>query len=237
MFLTITRRSGAIAAAALVLTLVLLGMWAAAVFPASADQDALTVVIDAGHGGMDGGVVGTTYGAKECDINLYIAKTLRHFLVKKGINVVMTRNKDVTLSDGKTQNAKLSDMKKRAEIINSSAPDLMISIHQNSYPLAGVCGAQVFYDASSEAVRTAAETFQQTLNDSLGKNRAAKQEEYYVLQCSPYPSVLVECGFLSNPEEERLLLTAAYREKVAYALYTATVLYFDKISENIKNNV
>ena len=149
----------------------------------------------------------------------------------------MTRTKDVALSDGKTQNAKMSDMKKRAEIINSAKPDLMISIHQNSYPLSSVCGAQVFYDESSSLGKKAAEIFQQTLNDSLKKSRVAKQEEYYVLQCSPYPSVLVECGFLSNPEEERLLLTAEYREKVAYAIYTSTVLYFDSLSENVGDNV
>ena len=237
MFLTLTKKGIIIAAATVAVVLLAGGAWLGAATAVTYDEDAFTVVIDAGHGGMDGGVVGTTYNTKESDINLYIARSLRHYLIKNGYNVIMTRTKDVALSDGKTQNAKMSDMKKRAEIINLAKPDLMISIHQNSYPLSSVCGAQVFYDESSSLGKKAAEIFQQTLNDSLKKSRVAKQEEYYVLQCSPYPSVLVECGFLSNPEEERLLLTAEYREKVAYAIYTSTVLYFDSLSENVGDNV
>lgn len=236
MFLTVTKRTLAIIMAGAVAVAATVTAYFAVSRSAAADTG-YTVVIDAGHGGADGGVVGSTYKTKECDINLYIARTLRHYFVKNGINVIMTRNRDIMLSDGKTASAKLSDMKKRAEIINSAKPDLMISIHQNSYPLSSVKGAQVFYDASGENSRIAAEVFQKTLNDSLGGVRVAKTAEYFVLQCSPYPSVLAECGFLSNPEEEALLLTPRYREKVAYALYTAATIYLEKIQQEIKNNV
>ena len=103
------------------------------------------IVIDAGHGGSDGGMEGRIFGTRESDINLYISRMLCHYLKKNGYKVIMTRNADITLSDGKTKNKKLSEMKKRAEIINSAKPDLMISVHQNSYPLSSVKGAQAFY--------------------------------------------------------------------------------------------
>lgn len=236
MFLTVTKRTMVVILAITVACAALAASYIAISRKAAANA-LYTVVIDAGHGGMDGGVVGKTYKTKESDVNLYIARILRHYLLKNGINVVMTRDRDVTLSDGKTPGAKLSDMKKRAEIINETKPDLMISVHQNSYPLSSVRGAQVFYDASGESSRVAAEIFQKTLNDSLDGVRVAKTADYFVLQCSPYPSVLVECGFLSNPEEESLLITPRYREKVAYALYMSVLLYFDKMNEEIKNKV
>lgn len=195
------------------------------------------IVIDAGHGGSDGGMEGRIFGTRESDINLYISRMLCHYLKKNGYKVIMTRNADITLSDGKTQNKKLSEMKKRAEIINSAKPDLMVSIHQNSYPLSSVKGAQAFYSDGSETGRDAARIFQSSLNRALGGERKEKSADYYVLQCSPYPSVLVECGFLSNPEEEKLLRTPAYREKVAYALYAACVSYLEKTDEKVADNV
>lgn len=236
MFLTITKRAMVVILAITVTCAAVAASYIAISRKAAANA-LYTVVIDAGHGGADGGVVGKTYKTKESDINLYVARVLRHYLLKNGINVVMTRDRDVTLSDGKTPGVKLSDMKKRAEIINAAQPDLMISVHQNSYPLTSVKGAQVFYDASEESSRVAAEIFQKTLNDSLGGVRVAKTADYFVLQCSSYPSVLVECGFLSNPEEESLLNTPQYREKVAYALYMSVMLYFDKTNDEFKNIV
>lgn len=198
-----------------------LAMFTLGPFSKASANNGITIVIDAGHGGIDGGVVGKTSGQKESDVNLWIAQSLKHFLIKGGYNVILTRKDSGGLYDSSASNLKLSDMKKRKEIINAAKPDLMVSIHQNSYPLSKVKGAQVFYDASSENSAAAAKTIQDILNDSLSCDRVSKTAEYYILQCSPYTSVLVECGFLSNPDEERLLLTPSYREKVAYALYTA----------------
>ncbi len=205
-------------------------------FVKTSANNGITIVIDAGHGGIDGGVVGKTSGKKESDLNLSIAQSLRHFLIKGGYNVVLTRKDSGGLYDSSASNLKLSDMKKRKETINAAKPDLVVSIHQNSYPLSTAKGAQVFYDASSEKSAAAAKTIQNILNDSLSGNRISKTAEYYILQCSPYPSVLVECGFLSNPVEENLLLTPEYREKVAYALYTAICNVFsDSIVRNSTN--
>ena len=141
------------------------------------------------------------------------------------------------LSDGVTASKKLSEMRKREQIIKAASPDLIVSVHQNSYPLSSVSGAQVFFDGNNVEGENAALVFQSTLNQALGGERRAKSADYYVLQCSSYPSVLVECGFLSNPEEERLLRTPAYREKVAYALYVACSVYLQKNNQKITQNV
>jgi N-acetylmuramoyl-L-alanine amidase len=180
-----------------------------------------TVVIDAGHGGRDGGVAGKTTGVKESDINLSISKSLRRFLEDKGYKVVMTRTTTDGLYGLSGQNRKLKDMEARKKTILEAKPDLVVSIHQNSFPSRTVRGAQVFYDKSSESGLKAASTVQNILNLALGSERLPKVGDYYMLQCSPYASILVECGFLSNPEEEKLLISAPYQEKVAYTIFTA----------------
>ncbi|MBR2967680.1 MAG: N-acetylmuramoyl-L-alanine amidase [Clostridia bacterium] len=177
------------------------------------------VVIDAGHGGEDGGVVGSTTGTKESDINLAIAKKLKTVLEEGGYKVVMTRESDISLSYPQSGSKKLADMKKRKQIILDAQPDLVVSIHQNYYPSSYVKGAQVFYAPSGEHKQTA-EILQKLLNRSLDCSRNAAKGDYYIIQCSPYTSVLVECGFLSNPEEEALLVTSEYQQKVAYAIYS-----------------
>lgn len=181
-----------------------------------------TIVIDAGHGGIDGGVVGTSTGTKESDINLAISKSLRHFLESKGYNVVMTRTTTDGLYGMATKNRKMRDLEARKEIINNARPDLVVSIHQNSYPRENVKGAQVFYAPKSEVGLQYSSIMQNILNITLNPNNAkvAKEGDYYMLQCSEYPSMLIECGFLSNKEEEKLLLSASYQEKVAYTIFS-----------------
>jgi N-acetylmuramoyl-L-alanine amidase len=112
-------------------------------------------------------------------------------------------------------NKKLSDMQKRKEIINTHKPDLVISIHQNYFQSSSVSGAHVFYSDKQEKSEQYAKLFQQDLNVSLGQSKEHKKADYYVLQCSVYPSLLIECGFLSNPTDEKNLLTPSYREKIA----------------------
>lgn len=177
-----------------------------------------TVVIDAGHGGEDGGVVGRTTGIKESDINLAISKKLKAYLEAGGYKVVMTRSNDSGLYGLASSNKKLADMKKRKEIILDAEPDLMVSIHQNYYPSTYVTGAQVFYAPSADP--DLASIMQKILNRELGCNRNQAKGDYYIIQCSPYPSILIECGFLSNPEEEAMLVSASYQEKVAYTIYS-----------------
>lgn len=192
-----------------------------------------TVVIDAGHGGVDGGVSGVNTGVKESEINLAIAKSLRHFLVRNGYDVVMTRENNDGLYGLSTKNKKLRDMEARRDIISDAQPDLVVSVHQNFYPLSSVRGAQVFYSADSEESKAIAESVQGTLNSALEGDRVAKTGDYYILNCTEYASVLVECGFLSNPEEEKLLVTAVYQEKVAYTLFSAIHSLLGGQSEHI----
>lgn len=109
-----------------------------------------TVVIDAGHGGVDGGVSGVNTGVKESEINLAIAKSLKHFLVRNGYDVVMTRENNDGLYGLSTKNKKLRDMEARRDIIKEAQPDLVVSVHQNFYPLSSVRGAQVFYCLEGE---------------------------------------------------------------------------------------
>lgn len=188
-------------------------------------ENSSVVVVDAGHGGVDGGVVAPYSKVKESELNLMVAKSLRHTLKKSGYGVVMTRKGGEGLYDGGDRNKKLSDMRKRKEIILSSSPDLVVSVHQNFYPSPAARGAQVFYSADSEESKRAAEIIQASLNDALSGSRSAKSADYYLLTCSEFPSVLVECGFLSNAEEERLLLSPVYRERIAYALYVGIATF------------
>lgn len=180
-----------------------------------------TVVIDAGHGGVDGGVTGVNTGSKESDINLTIARELKSVLEKNGYKVVMTRSNSDGLYGLSSKNKKQKDMAARGEIIKGSGADLVVSIHQNFYPRPSIRGAQVFYAHGSEKGKEAAEQMQGLLNANLTEcSRKAMEGDYYILQCSDIPSVLIECGFLSNPEDEKLLLDSEYQQKIAYTIFT-----------------
>ena len=179
-----------------------------------------TIVLDAGHGGIDGGVVGLS-GTVESDINLKITKILRHYLQEKGYKVVLTRGGADGLYDVGAQSKKLSDMQKRKQIINENSPDLVISIHQNSYPLKSVKGAQVFYADNNEKSTEVAQGLQSALNEFYSQDKKSKKADYYVLQCSPYPTVLIECGFLSNAQDEKNLNDSAFRESLAKVISTS----------------
>lgn len=187
----------------------------------------LVVCIDAGHGGRDGGCVGTVTGAKESDLALSISKKLADYLTKNNFAVVMTReNENGLYGDGK--NKKQEDMEARKKIINSSNADLVISIHLNSFSDSSVCGAQVFYDASDDNSKKFAEDVQATLSGMLASsNKQVKTGDFFLLQCRDVPSVLVECGYLSNPNEEALLITDRYQQKVAYSLYCGVLKFLN----------
>ncbi len=202
--------------------------WAAVSIKQSvaASKNGIVIVLDAGHGGIDGGVVGKTSGAKESDINLSLTKMTQHVLQKRGYTVYLTRKTSAGLYSLTASNKKLSDMQKRKEIIESVKPDLMISIHQNQYPHSSVKGAQVFYGDRQEKSEAYAKSVQNSLNAALSQTKSCKKADYYVLQCSPYPSLLIECGFLSNPQEEKLLTDPVYRQKLSEILATAVDALF-----------
>ncbi len=218
-FITIKKRT-IVAVLSVLLAAIAVFATAATVIAASKPDNGITIVIDAGHGGADGGVVGVTTGTKESDINLSISKYLMKYLQNDGYNVVLTRSDSSAVSGG-GKYIKREDMKARRDIVKAASPDLVISIHCNSYPVSSVKGAQAFF-AANAAGEQYAKTVQSYFNDVLNaRPRNAAVGDYYILNCSEYPSVLCECGFLSNSAEENLLITASYQQKVAYTIYSA----------------
>lgn len=189
-----------------------------------------TIVIDAGHGGIDGGSVGRITGKDESFLNLEYAKSLKARLEEYNINVVMTRENLNGLYDLFASNKKKSDMARRKEIILSSHADMVVSIHMNSFPRASSRGAQVFYRPDDPASKLFADSIQEVFVKELPKARRTSQKgDYFILNCSNVPSVIVECGFLSNVEEEALLVTEEYREKVTEAIFVGIINYLGKL--------
>lgn len=185
------------------------------------------IVIDPGHGGFDPGKVGINQ-ILEKDINLSIALKLKMLLEQEGVFVIMTREEDVGLYKETDSNKKLSDMEKRCEIINESNCDLAVSIHQNSFSSANVSGPQVFYFETSTEGKRLASIMQQQLIDILKppKERLEKaNNSYYMLKKVKVPSVIIECGFLTNSEEAMLLSEEHYQEKIALAIKNGVLEY------------
>ncbi len=194
----------------------------------------MRVVVDAGHGGIDGGVSGRTSGVKESDLNLQIAMELKNSLEDMGFEVVLTRKTEQGLYDTTAKGFKKRDMQKRKEIIQAADPALVLSIHQNYYPSQKTRGAQVFYSSASEENRRFATAVQGSLNalyeEEGARPRKATAAEYFMLSCHTCPSVIVECGFLSNAADEALLQTAAWQKKLSNGIAKATLAYFEEFS-------
>lgn len=178
-----------------------------------------TVVLDAGHGGGDPGKVGVG-NVIEKEINLQIAKKVEQLLKKEKVKVIMTREEDVMLSGEGSTGTKTADMKERVRIINEEAPQLAVSIHQNSYQDAVVHGAQVFYYSGSSDGENAAKIMQSALLavDEDNTRQAKANDTYYLLKRTEVPTIIVECGFLSNSEDAKNLCSEEYQDKVAEAI-------------------
>ena len=194
------------------------------------------VVVDAGHGGKDRGA-SSPNGTYESDINLAIAKFLKAELEARGIGVTMTRETQDWLASPAASNKKKSDMDARRRIIERVRPDLVISIHLNIYPGdSSVRGLQTFYDKSGTTSKIYAEAIQNEFNRSpLATNRLAKTGDYYILDSTEFPAVLVECGFLSNPDDERLLNTTEFQRIIAHFIASAVAATHIKSTANIMN--
>lgn len=178
-----------------------------------------TVVLDAGHGSSDSGKVGIN-GVLEKDINLSVSKKTKKYLEKKGIRVVMTRDKDESLAEGENGNRKVQDMKARVKRINDTKPDLAVSIHQNSYHEESIHGAQVFYYEHSESGEKDARILQEALLavDPDNTRQVKANTTYYLLKRTEVPILIVECGFLSNQEEAEKLASEDYQKEIAKAI-------------------
>ena len=182
------------------------------------------IVIDSGHGGDDPGKIGINQ-AKEKDVNLKIAKKVKKRLKKEGWKVVMTREEDVMLGDAEKGNRKIHDMKARVELINKTMPAMAVSIHQNSYQEAEIHGAQVFYYSHSQDGKRMAETMQKALlmADEENTRQAKGNDTYYLLKRTEVPTIIVECGFLSNPQEAEKLTEDGYQKKLAQAITSGII--------------
>ena len=193
-------------------------------------SDGLSIVIDAGHGGIDPGKVGIN-DALEKDINLALALKLRDKFSQDSIRIILTRDSDTGLYSEGSTNKKAEDMQTRCKIISDASPIFTVSLHQNSFPSPEVCGAQVFYFGQSQDGKKLADMIQDSLisNVDPDNHRVAKaNESYYLLKKTPTPTVIVECGFLSNPTEADLLLTDDYQNLLVDAIYNGIQNYLSE---------
>lgn len=198
------------------------------------------IVVDVGHGGFDSGKIGVN-GELEKDINLQVALKLRNVLEENGFSVIMTREEDKGLYDESASNKKAQDLQKRCDLINESKPILTVSIHQNSYTSPEIKGAQVFYYTTSSDSQKLAEIIQKTLIEQVDpeNHRAAKSNDsYYMLKRTSSTIVIVECGFLSNPEEAEKLSNEEYQQKMADAVCMGICQYLGRnMEENRADDV
>lgn len=184
-----------------------------------------TVIIDAGHGGEDPGAIGNS-GTLEKDINLSIALKLQRFIEQSGGVVLVTR-----ADDAKMEGSKKNDMQLRKKLRDSENGDIFISIHLNSFPSSSCNGAQTFY-ANDEQSKKLAEKIQKNMVELLDENNtriAKKLTDVYLLKKVNIPSVIVECGFLSNSKEEKLLNDETYQSKIAMSIYLGINEYFSNV--------
>ena len=197
---------------------------------AEAQEKKPNLIIDAGHGGEDGGaVVGDVL---EKDINLDISNDTADLLKLFGFDVSMTRSSDNALTnEGKdVKLRKYNDMKMRLDMYNSSADNVIISIHQNKFSSASSHGAQVFYSPNNENSLRLAESMRNSVVSMIqpDNERECKKagKEIYLLKNTDNPAVIVECGFISNQNERKLLLEKSYQKKMALAVTTGFLDYY-----------
>ena len=188
-------------------------------------------VIDPGHGGIDGGVMGKVTGIYERELNLSVSEKLADYFVNSGFGVIMTRkNKYGLYNPTQVNNFKRADMEKRAEIINEANATAVISIHMNNFPSAARRGAQVFFNRKSESSVLLGKSVQATLNEAInivhsGREYSALHGDYFITKCSNTPTIIVECGFLSNPLDEKLLVDEKFQMELAYHIFSGVMSY------------
>ena len=196
-----------------------------------------TVVVDAGHGGEDGGATGV-HGELEKDINLAIALELRRLLEQHQFEVVMVRDWDTDLADQNLPTVaqrKRSDLRQRLRLVEESGGCVLLSIHQNFFTESQYSGAQVFYSANDPRSETLAEAIRASIVETLQPENTRQNkvgEGVYLLEQCQVPAVLVECGFLSNPEEAAALADPNYQKQMAQAIYNGLVRYLKETPAN-----
>lgn len=194
----------------------------------------ITVIIDAGHGGEDGGCEGN--GLVEKNLNLDISMMVASLLEKQGVNVVLTRDTDILLYDTNSNykgQKKAQDVRKRLEITKNQENPVLVSIHMNYFPQTQYSGLQVWYSKNDARSRILANMIQAETKNTLQPNNKRTIKEatssIFLLHNATFPAVLIECGFLSNPDEARALGDADYRQKLAEVIFKSIMTY---ISQN-----
>lgn len=190
-----------------------------------------TIIIDAGHGGEDGGAVAGD-GTNEKDINLQIAQNLNTMFQSGGFKTVMTRTSDIAIYDegcSTIKDKKVSDMHNRLEIFNKDENSIIISIHQNKFEQEKYNGTQLFYSPNNEKSEVLAESIRLSVTgmlqpDNTRENKKATKDIYLLYNCKQ-PSVIVECGFLSNNAELEKLKTEDYQQQMAFSIYCGCIEY------------
>lgn len=193
-----------------------------------------TIVVDAGHGGEDGGAVGVN-GLVEKDINLAIALALAENLKANNFQVILVRDGDYSVGDQSLSTVaerKRSDTKNRVRLVEETGECLLVSIHQNQFSQSQYSGAQMFYSPNNPESALLAECIRESVvsslqSDNTRQNKEAGEEIYLLTHCQ-VPAVLVECGFLSNPEEADLLSQEAYQQDMAAAIYNGIVSFLEQ---------
>ena len=185
-------------------------------------KDQVVIVVDPGHGGEDPGKVGIN-DVLEKDLNLQIAKKVKKLLEEAGIKIVMTRTND------KVPDAKKEDLNQRVQLINDTKPKLALCIHQNSYPDAKIKGAQVFYHTITPEAEDVATIVQEQLRtvDPTNTRQIKENDTYFMLKNTQVPTIIVECGFLTNPDEAAKLTQEDYQDKLAQAICEGVVKWLN----------
>lgn len=184
------------------------------------------IVLDAGHGGTDSGAKNGKIVEKE--LNLLLVKKLEKELISRGATVYLTREEDNDLS-ARTSERKRSDLYNRAKYINSIKPNMYISIHLNATTSSSWKGLQVFYNKNNEENKVIAETITNNLKNNINNIREVKEEnKYYMYKYIKYPGVLIEAGFISNPDENYLLRQEEYQNKLIILIADAIEKYYQK---------
>ena len=197
------------------------------------ESESPVVILDAGHGGPDPGKVGVN-GVLEKDINLQIALRIKSLLEQNDVTVILTRATDTDLASENAKSRKNEDLRARIRLMEETEPILAVSIHQNSFPEEDVDGAQVFYYSGSEEGKRLGNILQEQLKTEANteNHRIAKaNRDYYLLKKATCPAVIVECGFLSNPQEAELLASEEYQEKIAFAVHLGILEYMNTMEE------
>ena len=186
-------------------------------------------MLDAGHGGIDPGSIGRKTKTTESELNLIIVNKLEKLLISGGIDVIKTRKDANGLYGIYTKDYKTKDMHARKDIILSSNANMLISIHMNSFTDSANRGAQVFYTEGNKASENLALAIQNCFSKDLPESdHGISNGDYYILKCAPQiPSVLCECGYLSNADDEKLLCDPEYQERIAYSIYKGIVYYLN----------